>query len=415
MTEPVEEFSNIRDLLDKTSEIDYSTFPAAFVRDAYDVARMHVTRDKPIGLALAALFDLAVTALYLERVPTDSWYYCDAGSDPYLVYPFVNACPTCTLNGSFIHLRAGKPQSASIGKATSTIISAFLDRQAKYAKGASYEVRTLSDNGMVDAVLLGPQILGLFEIKSAPLMPFPIVIPTTRLTVLDDDIGEVVPKPPHTMATTPNDQSAHLIIDPQLTIPVGSPHRFTTQDHYSEILEWLADIENFHLFTDSWGRTFEGYANAQNRSQTYWLTNGCGTPSPRPEGWPRRTGQGYESISDGKSSVGLDRTDDVKKGIYQVLKISTHYKEFFPSGQRDVFAALVSNIHAVKHHDDYLGELEDLVWTLDGQTRSYVIARNEAETVIETPHLYNLFDALICFTRSHFRNRTLEEIYAFGN
>ncbi len=413
MRSDADDINSISDLSARSSAVDYASYPEAFVRDAFEILRKDTTPAAPHGTILAALFDLAVTALYLERVPTTGWYYCDEGNDTRLVYPFVNACPACTLDGRFRHLRSGKPESANIGKATSTILAAFLDVQARAVKGPEYQVRTLSDNGLVDAYLIGPKIIGLFEIKSAPLVAFPLEMATSALTTLDDELGELVPTETHSSATVPPGQQAFLMIDETLRIPVGDPHTFSSKTHYDAILDWLADDTNLDAFVGSWANTFAGYADETRRGRTYWLTNGCGSPRPRPADWPRRRGSGYETISDGKSSVGLDRTDDVKKGIYQVLKISTHYKEFFPSGEFEVFAALVSNIHAVKHHDDYLRELEDLVWTLDGQSRSYVLSRDEDVTVIETKHLYNLFDALISFTKPHFRADELEEIYGF--
>lgn len=413
MDEDVSGIANINDLHARSSVIDYSNYPEAFVREAFLLARPEQTNR---GLTLAALFDLAVTALYLERVPTSGWYYCNEADShhPQLVYPFVNACPSCVLSGYFRHLKSGKPESAAIGKATSTILAAFLDLQAQAGTVKDFHVRTLSDNGLVDAFLVGPKLVGLFEIKAAPLIAFPLTMVSAALTSLDDEQGELIPTATHSTATVPPGSNAYLMIDETLRIPVGDPHSFVTKNHYRAILAWIKTGDNLAQFIQSWSKTFAGYAHAPSRGRTYWLTNGCGSPHPRPTDWPRRPGSGYESISDGKSSVGLDRTDDVKKGIYQVLKISTHYKEFFPSGQYEVFVALVSNIHAVKHHNDYLHELEDLVWTLDGPTRSYVQSRDEDTTLIQSKRLYNLFDALISFTRSHFRSSVLEEIYDFN-
>lgn len=412
MTEVDSEFNSISELVTRSSPVDYAKHPEAFVRDALSVARRS---NAPRGETLAALFDLAVTAFYLERVPTSGWTYCGQGPSSQLVYPFVNACPTCTLEGRFVFLKSGKPSSANIGKATSTILAAFLDIRAQEVKGSDYSVRTLSDNGLVDAFLIGPRVIGLFEIKSAPLIAFPLAMDSPPLTALNEDSGELESAAAHSPATVPPAQTASLLIDASLRIPVGDPHLFASKAHYQSILEWLRRGDNIEAFVASWSKTFSGYADPSARSVTHWLTNGCGAPQPRPHDWPRRSSNGYESISDGKSSVGLDRTDDVKKGIYQVLKISTHYKEFFPSEDHEVFAALVSNIHAVKHHDDYLGELEDLIWTLDGQSRSAVISRDENVTMIETGRLHNLFDALISFTRPHFRSPQLQEIYGLAD
>lgn len=386
-----------------------------FVQHVYEMAVVAFDGTGNLGTALAALFDLAVTALYLERVPNSDWLYCSNGP-PTLSYPFVNACPRCALRSDFHFVKARKPESASIGKATSTILSAFLDCQAagKAEPIGEYSVRTLSDNGMVDALLIGPGNVCLLEIKASPLIAFPLEAACEPITELDSEDGDLVPVTNHSKVVTQNGVDASLIIDGELRIPVGSSEGFPHKAHYEALLTWLNNGENLATFVASWRNTFAGYAEEDARTSTYWLTNGCGAPKPRPTTWPRRSGTGYETISDPKSSVGLDRTDDLKKGIYQALKISTHFKEFFPSDKYRVYVALVTNIHAVKHRSDYLSELEDLVWTVDGSDRSYVLRRGPEETVIATPHLYNLFDAVISFTAPFFRDDFLREIYAFN-
>jgi hypothetical protein len=280
-------------------------------------------------------------------------------------------------------------------------------------KGA-YAVRTLSDNGMVDALLLGPESVCLFEIKSSPLIAFPLEGSSEPLTELTTSGDDLVPVSNHSKVITQNRIAVSIIIDEELRIPVGAYENFTNKSHYDDISAWLEEDGNLSRFVTSWCKTFASYDDETARTPTYWLTNGCGVPKPRPDGWPRRSGSGYESISDGKSSVGLDRTDDLKKGIYQALKISTHFKEFFPSENYAVYVALVTNIDAVKHRSSYLSELENLVWTVDGPGRSYVLRRDRDETVIQTNHLYNLFDAVISFTDPFFRDDFLREIYAFN-
>ncbi len=57
----------------------------------------------------------------------------------------------------------------------------------------------------------------------------------------------------------------------------------------------------------------------------YYLANASGSPpkiAKDRDGWPKK-----ESISDSKTSAGMDRTDDIKKGIYQSLKIGTNLKD----------------------------------------------------------------------------------------
>ncbi|KHS50743.1 hypothetical protein [Brevibacterium linens] len=417
MTDGEDEFNSISELLSRAHEVDYQSYTGQFVRSSYELVRRYAGGGLSIGRSLAAIFDLTVTALYMENLLRSKWYFCANEKTQRAVYPFVNTCPSCALSGEFAYIEAGKPPSAKIGKATSVILAAILDLQAKYLKGENYRVCTIDDNGLVDACLIGEKSIGLFEIKSAPLVAFPLMVPLHRESEFSD-CGPIVNAAlsEHVSMKAPDDYDAFMLIDENLSIPVGSPGEFGLGEHYRRILEWLSIEENFRKFVESWTQTFNGYAVPSLRGNTFWLTNGCGVPTPRPESWPQRrpSGGGYASISDGKSSVGMDRTDDVKKGIYQVIKISTHYKEFFPSEGWEVSAALVSNIHAVKHHENYLKELEDVVWTIDGKGQSHVVDRDQTHVLIERPKLHNLFDGIIAFTKSYFRDDFLREIYDFN-
>lgn len=115
-----------------------------------------------------------------------------------------------------------------------------------------------------------------------------------------------------------------------------------------------------------WSIAYESYKTRNaNHTNIFWLTNACGQPGPMPVDWKARGGKrtGYESVSDGKTSVGMDRTDDIKKGIYQVLKIGAESKP--NTGKFEVKTALISNIHAVRHYSEYLTSLENVVWALE--------------------------------------------------
>lgn len=415
-TSPEKNRRALDELWQSASRIEYSEPSNNFAMNLYERATRHrdVTSTS-FGLTLAALFDLAVSGLYLERLVSAGWYSCGKSSGPIRnVYPFVNACPICSLNGNFTHIKAKKPESASIGQATSKILCAFLDLHVRHVRPGAASMRIVGGNGLVDAVLRENKHFALFEIKSAPLIAFPLEAPGARLTDLDDFTGEPVELADHSNLTRENQTDCSLIIDEVMRIPVGNSSGFASGEHYESILQWLDADDNFKNFVNSWQSTFSGYAEPSKRTNTYWLTNGCGVPVPRPPDWPaRRGGTGAESISDGKSSVGLDRTDDVKKGIYQVLKISTTFKEPPPSNSYKVSAVLASNIHAVKHHEDYLSQLEDLVWSVDGDDFSYVTERNQETTAFATEGLHNLFDGLLNFTSPHYRDEYLEGLFDF--
>ena len=143
----------------------------------------------------------------------------------------------------------------------------------------------------------------------------------------------------------------------------------------------------------------------KDQDSVYWLTNGCGQPSPRPADWPKGKGAGYESISDAKTSVGMDRTDDIKKAIYQVLKIGSETK---PSDGFDLKVGIISNVHAVRHFEDYFASLKDIVWTRDESGTATVVDQLPSDAA-----LFRLFDGLIALTETLTHDQWIKETFDF--
>ena len=56
----------------------------------------------------------------------------------------------------------------------------------------------------------------------------------------------------------------------------------------------------------------------------------------------------------------MDRTDDIKKGIYQTLKIGVTHKD-----QKQYKSALVSNLPAYRHGYDYIDPFMSLLWGME--------------------------------------------------
>ena len=65
--------------------------------------------------------------------------------------------------------------------------------------------------------------------------------------------------------------------------------------------------------------------------------------------------------------------------------------------------ALISNIHAVRHYGDYLHSLEDVVWLIDTSKKA-----KKVRDLPDDMDVYNLFDGIISFTKSHIRDEWLE-------
>jgi hypothetical protein len=217
----------------------------------------------------------------------------------------------------------------------------------------------------------------LAEIKAAPLTTLALAVYSDEMTTPCDG-GEPTPITNHSPSNNPFLNSSELLLFMPLKEDSDNNYRFVSMGRvdihdknwtYKSIEQALEQHSNFFEdYLHFWLEAFQSYKDnyrAIRRGQqfrsntTFWFTNACGQPNPRPDDWPKRTGTGYRSVSDGKTSVGMDRTDDIKKGIYQVLKVGAESK---PNDKSfNVKTALISNIHAIRHYDDYLRSLEDVV------------------------------------------------------
>ncbi|MDX2078419.1 MAG: hypothetical protein SFZ02_18445 [bacterium] len=336
-------------------------------------------------LALASVFDLLVSAEYYGLVGDDGWLRCSA-DQTLILYPYTNICPHCIKKGNFVYHRANKPKSGVIGATTSKLLAGIIQ---EWLKHKNLFIRVLKGKEPIDIILsdetTSPIKVFFGEIKASPLITFPLCI------FPPDGITQNIIHAPLELK----------IIDTEVVLCLPdkfySLGRKTAHDDTTWAMRGLLILlEQPTFFVDYfnyWKQAFIAYAQ-KNFMPIYWLTNGCGQPVPRPVNWVKRgEGGGYESVSDSKTSVGMDRTDDIKKGIYQVFNLSIAGK---PSSNYDYKVGLVSNVHAVRHYDDYLSQFADIVWT-----------HRQSDT------LYNLFDGIIALTQTITNDEWLRKIFDF--
>ncbi|MFB8790401.1 MAG: hypothetical protein U7123_16505 [Potamolinea sp.] len=387
------------------------------VRQAIENARLTSTS---LGLSLAAAFDLIVAAEYYIKVANKGWLYCPESDYPLLIYPYTNTCPRCVLKGNFCFHQANKLPSGTIGKTTSRLLCVFLKCLFKINGRA---LKNYSGSEPVDVIIHDEinVVLLLAEVKAAPLTTLALAVPVEVQTELGNE-GEPVPC---LHSATDNSflssSNLHLIL-PKLqdegwhydlvSLGVKGSHNSSTWTYEQIGRVFSTDNQLFNRYFQFWVVAYSAYNKTARGRGTlpepvYWLTNACGQPFPRPLNWPiRKSKKGYESVSDGKSSVGMDRTDDIKKGIYQVLKIAASGKP--KPSKLTVKTALLSNIHAVRHYDEYLLELQDIVWTLDETGNA-----KKAADLPPEQDIYNLFDGIITFTHSYVRDEWISRNLQF--
>lgn len=373
-----------------------------------------------LGVSLAAAFDLIVAAEYYTKVANKGWLYCPENDEPLLVYPYTNTCTRCIINGNFCFHQANKLPSGTIGKTTSRLLCVFI----KHLFALNHrKLKIYNGSEPVDVIIHDEteSIVLLAEVKAAPLTTLALAVPVEVQTELGNE-GEPIPC---THSATDNSflalSNLHIILPglqeegwnyELISLGVKGSNISSTWAYEQVGRVFSSDDQLFNRYFRFWVVAYSAYnKTARGRGtlpeSVYWLTNACGQPNPRPLNWPnRKSDKGYESVSDGKFSVGMDRTDDIKKGIYQVLKIAATGKP--KQSQFTVKTALLSNIHAVRHYDEYLLDLQDIVWTLDETGKA-----KKAADLPPEKDIYNLFDGIITFTHSYVRDEWISRNFKF--
>lgn len=352
-----------------------------------------------LGIALASIFDLCISLKYAQTVTDTGWIYCPPSDDvkePLIVRPYLKACPRCAMRGRKVVLTdsRNKPGSDKIGDISSSVIALMLQILGKHTQNGWYVRRAKRPVSDIDVVLYNDSIVALGEIKASPLFPLPLALPLRSEMRAPDEEGNPHSILEHTPVTLPLSTIDQIFLyhpTMQKLFALGKPgepefpmRKF--RDEYAHQTELLLK------FMHEWRKTYEGYERRwsnQGDDRLRWLTCGCGG-----------------DVDDSKNAPGLDRTDDIKKGVYQMLKLGEQFAK--RCQKKSIKICLLANTHAVRHHQDYLAGLDDLVWTHEDRLE----VENTLWRKVRVEDLVNLYDATITFTRSHFRDSALNS--AFG-
>lgn len=357
----------------------------------------------PPTIALPALFDFLVSAEYARMVADAGWTYCSGQGTqegPKLYFPYLKACPRCSvkrnLRSSAISNKPGSDYIGEIsGKITAAIFSRILNVTVPDAKIA----RSTERQGDVDLVICSGDLIVLGEIKSSPLAVYPLEVslPST-LTVMVE--GNVIPLADHSPATSLISSSNIAMYLPQIDLSIPLGPKSDDSWPYPKLQMFVESQDNVKKLIEGWKVLYDTYANRGRNNGSInphrWITCGCGG-----------------SVDDSKNAPGVDRTDDIKKGTYQVLKYGTYFKEKCP--KTAIRAVLASNFYPLHTLERYFSEMEDVVWTKDKysiEPSSLGISNNVK--IYDKDFVFNLYDAVICLTNSEFADGDIKRMFDMG-
>jgi hypothetical protein len=155
---------------------------------------------------------------------------------------------------------------------------------------------------------------------------------------------------------------------------------------FKPLVDFITDNNNMPFIQNcinEWLSARDAYSNKDRKNKMYYLANASGSPpkiAKDRDGWPKK-----ESISDSKTSAGMDRTDDIKKGIYQSLKIGSHVKD-----NPSIKTAIISNLPAYRHGQEYVAPFVNMLWGVEDD-----LNEQDGQKYLLADNLRRVFDFII--------------------
>lgn len=327
----------------------------------------------------AFMFDLTMSLAYVDstRGIEGDFEFCESCPGGYNGHlGFINLCSPCyERKNKWQYQKAAKPSSGALGKMSSEIILKFVE----ILRNDIIDTFAIGGTEIADAYLKMEDGTEVFaEVKSAPLLTYPVLV---KFDQYDFENHKK-----HNLSTSQFKMldSAIYMHDEQY---IRSGKVNSTNWPFKQVMEFFMNASN--ALTDSYVRTWvkakSAYKNKDKKSKYYYLTNASGNPPRLAKDefdWPRK-----QSISDSKTSAGIDRTDDIKKGIYQTMKIGSKYFD-----NPNVKTALISNLPGYRHGKEYIEPFLGAVW---GKERDFV-SKNGKKYILEenTRRVFDFFITL---------------------
>ena len=360
-----------------------------------------------LNLVCAAIFDLLCNVEYLHgRVTDRKWIYCNRHrtdgheGQPTAFFSFLKQCPICCQDRG-LETRIGgaqhKPSSHHIGEITTTALTLFLSLVGRSGPRPVQVGVVSKQSHDVDAVAWRDDLVVLLEMKASPMVTYPLRV------VLDQPITEGTqngPKeiPQHTLVDVLH-RSHELelyLANRGWGLPLGRPSGGAWP--YPQVTQFLGTPRNLLRFFEAWLDVFLGYRvpKTQRTGREVvlgYLANGWG-----------------DEIDSNKTKAGLGRTDDIKKGTYQLLKYGAYYRSGCPN--LNIRGALVANLDPIFMYADYMERLIDARWA--PAAKFHPIDATPDKLLVAERDLFYVYDAVLAFNRPVLNDPLVADSFDFN-
>lgn len=173
-------------------------------------------------------------------------------------------------------------------------------------------------------------------------------------------------------------------------IPLGKPSG--TKWPYPQLTDYVSTADGFLRYMEAWTEIFLAYRvpKTERRGRHIalgYLANGWG-----------------DEIDSNKTKAGLGRTDDIKKGTYQLLKFGAYYRDGSP--ELPIRGVLTANLDPLFLYAEYFGKLIDARWAPGAKFKKSK-AKPDYQEILERD-LFYIYDAVLAFNRPVLNDKLLQ-------
>lgn len=358
------------------------------------------------AVSLPALFDVLMSGLYAAVLYDDEAdlmsreAFVHENSETWAYFPYIWMCPGCVAAGAApkdAYLPGGilrrdrrmyavkellaRPEGRMIGDfgalCIRAIVSAIVREDAHFAAGGGHR-------GEFDLIVSTPSQLVLGETKASPLVAFPLAVR------LPPGGGE------HHAWLNPRAQAQEWAFFVGAA-PSGERYLTISEPRGSawplgDVLGLVSNASTVQTILNAWYRHFIGYRKFNEEDPaTRWHRFGCGNIETQEKAPGKAT---QLRVDNTKILPGIDRTDDIKKGIAQIMLFGRLKRG---CRKRAIKTVLFGNLYAETHHEHYVKPLASLELLWPGHDPVW------------------LFDGILALSRNILNDSALEALFGLPN